>query len=46
MDSTKIQKELGWKKKYNFEEALDETISWYKSNTEWVKKRTKQVTVI
>ncbi len=30
MDSSKIEKELGWKKKYSFEEALDKTIEWYK----------------
>ena len=42
MDSTKIQKELGWKKKYNFEEALDKTIEWYKNNREWTERRTKQ----
>ena len=41
MDSTKIQKELGWKKKYNFEEALDKTIVWYKNNTKWIERRTK-----
>ena len=29
MDSSKIQKELGCKKKYNFEDALDLTIKWY-----------------
>ncbi len=44
MDSTKIQKELGWKKKYNFEEALDKTIEWYKNNREWIERRTKQTT--
>ena len=42
MDSTKIQKELGWKKKYNFEEALDKTIEWYKNNRECTERRTKQ----
>jgi len=39
MDSSKIQKELGWKKKYNFEDALDLTIEWYKSNKEWVNAK-------
>ena len=39
MDSTKIQTQLGWKKKYNFEEAIDETINWYKNNRAWVGKR-------
>jgi len=42
MDPTKIQSTLGWKKKYDFEEALNETINWYKNNKEWVERRTKQ----
>ena len=46
MDSSKIQAKLGWKKKHDFEEALDETISWYKNNKEWVERRTKQTAVI
>lgn len=32
MDCTKIKKELAWKKKYNFEEALIKTVEWYKNN--------------
>lgn len=43
MDSSKIKRELGWKKKYNFEEALDKTIEWYKNNKEWIERRTKQI---
>ena len=39
MDSTKIKTELGWKKKHNFEEALDLTIKWYKENKDWIDKR-------
>ena len=42
MDPTKIKKELDWKKEYDFEEALDKTIHWYKSNKSWIEKRTKQ----
>ena len=41
MDSTKIKTELGWKRKYNFEQALEETINWYKSNKQWIERRTK-----
>ncbi len=41
MDSTKIKTELGWQRKYNFEQALEETIDWYKSNKAWIEKRTK-----
>jgi dTDP-glucose 4,6-dehydratase len=37
IDSTKLQKELGWKPKYNFETGIHETISWYKENQNWLK---------
>lgn len=42
MDSTKIKNELGWKKKYSFDIALDKTIEWYKNNKKWVEKRTQE----
>lgn len=42
MDTKKIKTELGWKKKYNFDEALDLTISWYNSNKDWIERRIKQ----
>lgn len=45
MDSAKIKKELGWKKKHNFDEALDLTISWYNSNKDWIQRRSKQLTI-
>lgn len=32
IDSAKIQKELGWKPKYTFEEGIKETIDWYLTN--------------
>jgi dTDP-glucose 4,6-dehydratase len=35
IDSTKIQKELGWKPKYTFETGIAETIQWYLDNREW-----------
>ncbi|MEK7615710.1 MAG: dTDP-glucose 4,6-dehydratase [Patescibacteria group bacterium] len=31
-DSSKIRKQLGWKPKAKFDEALKETIEWYKKN--------------
>ncbi len=36
IDSSKIQQELGWKPKYNFEQAFDETVKWYLNNPEWI----------
>ena len=42
MDCTKIKKELGWKRKYDFDSALDKTIEWYKKNSDWINKRTNE----
>ena len=36
IDSTKIEKELGWKRTYTFEDGIKETIDWYLNNQEWV----------
>lgn len=38
LDSTKIKKELNWLPKYNFEQALKDTVTWYKMNPNWWKK--------
>lgn len=38
IDPTKIEKELGYKQKYNFEEGLVETIDWYLQNEAWWQK--------
>jgi dTDP-glucose 4,6-dehydratase len=38
MDNTRITGELGWKPSITFEEGLDQTVSWYLSNGEWVEK--------
>jgi len=35
IDSSKIQKETGWKPKYEFEQALKETVEWYTKNQQW-----------
>ncbi|MEK7850375.1 MAG: GDP-mannose 4,6-dehydratase, partial [Deltaproteobacteria bacterium] len=35
IDSTKIQRELGWTPMYTFEKGLKETISWFLENREW-----------
>jgi dTDP-glucose 4,6-dehydratase len=33
----KIKNELGWTHRHDFENGLKDTITWYLSNTEWVK---------
>ena len=35
IDSSKISNDLGWKKKYQFDVALTNTIEWYINNLEW-----------
>jgi dTDP-glucose 4,6-dehydratase len=38
IDSTKLQRELGWKPKHtDFESGLDATIEWYSSHQDWWK---------
>lgn len=38
LNSKKITKELGWKKKYNIKLGLLDTINWYLNNKTWIKK--------
>lgn len=41
IDFSKLKKELGWEPKYKFEEALKETVKWYKENKWWWEKLLK-----
>ena len=36
IDSTKSEKELGWKLTRNFEEGLKDTVDWYLNNQDWI----------
>lgn len=36
IDSTKVEKELGWMRKYDFEIGIKETIDWYLDNQDWL----------
>ena len=36
IDSTKVEKELGWTRTYTFEKGIKETIDWYINNTDWI----------
>jgi len=40
IDSSKIQKELGWKPSLQFEEGLEKTVDWYLANEDWLKNVT------
>lgn len=35
IDPTKIESELNWKPKYNFDSGIKQTIQWYLDNKEW-----------
>jgi dTDP-glucose 4,6-dehydratase len=37
LETSKIESELGWKPSYSFETALAETVTWYKTNSEWIQ---------
>ena len=37
IDSTKVEKELGWTRTYTFEDGIKETIDWYINNNEWIE---------
>ncbi|CAX60459.1 dTDP-glucose 4,6-dehydratase [Erwinia billingiae] len=36
IDSSKIQKDLGWKPQETFESGLRKTVQWYLTNNEWI----------
>lgn len=39
MDATKIERELGWKAKTDFETGLKKTVKWYVENIDWVERK-------
>jgi len=36
IDSTKLQKELGWEPSLQFEEGIEKTVRWYLDNQKWM----------
>ena len=40
IDSTKLQKELGWEPSLQFEEGIEKTVRWYLDNEEWLENIT------
>ena len=43
IDDFKIRKELGWKPKHRLEDALPDTVKWYKDNPKWVMGALKRM---
>ena len=40
IDSTKLQKELGWEPSLQFEEGIEKTVRWYLDHQEWMDQIT------
>ena len=40
IDSTKLQKELGWEPSLQFEEGIEKTVRWYLDHQEWMDRIT------
>ena len=40
IDSTKLQRELGWEPSLQFEEGIERTVRWYLDNEEWLENIT------
>ena len=36
INSTKLQKELGWEPSLQFEEGIEKTVKWYLENQDWM----------
>ncbi len=37
IDCTKIKTELGWKRNFDFESGLENTVDWYLNNKDWIE---------
>ncbi|MCI0636228.1 MAG: dTDP-glucose 4,6-dehydratase, partial [Actinobacteria bacterium] len=38
IDASKMRRELGWEPRFTFEEALPETIRWYRAHPDWLAR--------
>ncbi|NUP97494.1 MAG: dTDP-glucose 4,6-dehydratase [Planctomycetaceae bacterium] len=38
IDASRIERELGWRPRWRFEDALPRTIAWYRSQTQWLQR--------
>ena len=37
IDSSKLQKDLGWQPSVTFEQGLEKTVDWYLQNPDWLE---------
>lgn len=37
IDSSKVEKELGWNRTYTFDEGIKETVDWYLNHEDWIE---------
>lgn len=37
IDSSKVERELGWNRTYTFENGIKETVDWYLNNQDWIE---------
>ncbi|MDD4004538.1 MAG: dTDP-glucose 4,6-dehydratase [Elusimicrobiaceae bacterium] len=38
LSCAKIERELGWKARHSFEEAIKLTVDWYRANPDWIRR--------
>ena len=43
MNSKKLQNELGWKPKTNFDSGIENTVNWYMNNSKWWENLEKSI---
>ncbi|SNR61059.1 dTDP-glucose 4,6-dehydratase [Desulfurobacterium atlanticum] len=43
LNTDKIESELGWKAKVNFEQGIEKTVNWYLDNMPWVENKLEQL---
>ena len=45
IDCSKIQRTTGWKPRYEFDQALQETVSWFQNNPQWWEPLANEMTL-
>ena len=45
IDASKIKQTTGWSPRYQFDQALEETVKWYLKNSDWWKPLANEKTL-